>query len=80
MDILWEPEIGHCTECGHHGRIRHFSSEGAVRRFCFPCWNREQEPFVVSSREWVQPERIVFVYPPILPSSFPPSEPPSWAA
>lgn len=72
-DILWEPEIGTCGQCGDRGcRVRQYSSEGRVRKFCFKCWDTHQEPRVMSSMDWEDDDRILFTYPA--------EEPPSKAA
>jgi len=77
MEILWEPEIGACTECGDgECLVRRFSARGTVRSFCFPCWDAAQCPQVMSSRDWKDDERVSF----IIESEFPAEEPPSFAA
>jgi hypothetical protein len=61
MDILWEPETGTCTECGEGGcTVRRYSSCGRSRTFCFPCWNGAQEPYLMSSAEWTDDDRVTF--------------------
>lgn len=73
MDILWEPERGDCTECGDEGcLVRRYSSCGRSRTFCYPCWGREQNPYVMSSQDWSDDECVTF--------EFPASEHPSRAA
>ena len=73
MDILWEPERGTCTECGDgECLVRRYSSRGRARTFCFPCWSREQNPYVMSSQDWSDDECVTF--------QFSASEPPSRAA
>lgn len=80
-DILWEPEIGTCSVCREPGcRVRGYTSDGRVRKFCFPCWDSAQEPRVMSSMDWDDEDRVVFKYPPGKPSRFPSEEPPSKAA
>lgn len=76
MDILWEPEVGTCTECGEKAcGVRKYSSRGRVRTFCFPCWATNQEPYVMSSLDWRDEERVIFES-----GDFPAEEPPSRAA
>ncbi len=73
MYILWEPERGACTECGGgECLVRRYSSCGRVRTFCFPCWNAEQSPYLISSQDWEDDECVTF--------HFAASEPPSRAA
>ncbi len=73
MDILWEPERGACTECGDgECLVRRYSSCGRSRTFCYPCWSREQNPYLMSSRDWSDDECVTF--------EFPESEHPSRAA
>ncbi len=69
MYILWEPESGVCTECGGADcHVRRYSSSGRVRTFCFPCWNMEQSPYLMSSQEWLDDECVTFEFPAEAPS------------
>ncbi len=73
MDVLWQPERGDCTECGDKNcLVRKYSSMNRVRSFCFPCWDLNQDPYVMSSQEWEDDECVTF--------AFPASEHPSRAA
>lgn len=64
MDILWEPEHGTCTECGDSKcLVRRYSSCGRSRTFCFACWSREQNPYVMSSQDWSDDECVTFEFP-----------------
>ncbi len=70
MDILWEPETGTCGECGDKAcGVRKYSSGGRVRTFCFPCWNMSQDPYVMSSSEWADNDRVTFEFPAVEPPS-----------
>jgi len=40
MHILWNPEMGHCQQCGIiHENIRKFTAYGHCTNFCVHCWN-----------------------------------------
>ena len=61
--VLWEPEIGKCSECGCDNLVRKYSFEGKLRTFCFPCWDLAQEPRVMSSLDWNDDDQVVFTFP-----------------
>lgn len=76
MEVLWEPENGACTECGTPNcRVRRYSSSGILRTFCYPCWSTAQEPYIMSSSDWTDDDRVVFEL-----VGFPEEERPSRAA
>lgn len=61
MDILWHPEIGHCSWCEDEDEcIRGHSDGKKYMTYCFPCWDAQQEGTIVGSEEW--DEDIAYIF------------------
>lgn len=59
--ILWSPEPGHCDLCGcKSSQVRRFTTHNTHEVYCFPCWNGNQDPCVVSSGDWADDETVIF--------------------
>lgn len=62
MDILWDPEIAKCTECGRQHVVRRYTSDGSHRIFCYQCWHRMQKDMKLDSSEWIEHNCIIMEY------------------
>lgn len=63
MDILWDPEIGNCTECNRTANVvRRFTSDGTHRMLCIDCWNEYQDELPIGDAEWVANHCILLEY------------------
>jgi len=59
MDILWDPEIAICTECGNRRVVRRYTSDNLHRIFCYTCWHKMQKDMELDDSEWTERSCIV---------------------
>ena len=64
MDILWQPESGRCSHCGHSFKtVRRYTTDRYHVIFCFGCWKRAQKgkrELIVSRQEWLDDTAMNF--------------------